>query len=82
MTEKKLPQTDSIQELARFWDSHDLTDFEGGLEEVQAPAFVRGTSVTVRLSADELETIKEIARARGLDYTELIHEWVAEKAHK
>jgi hypothetical protein len=33
----KLPQTDSIEELARFWDSHDLTDFEDQLEEVTEP---------------------------------------------
>ena len=82
MNEKKLPQTDSIQELARFWDSHDLTEFEDDLEEVQEPAFERGTSVTVRLSPDELESMKEIARARGLNHTDLIHEWVAEKVHK
>jgi hypothetical protein len=30
----KIPQTDSIEELARFWDAHDLTDFEDELEEV------------------------------------------------
>ena len=28
MNRRKIPQIDSIQELAKFWDSHDLTDFE------------------------------------------------------
>jgi len=28
MKTEALPQTDSIQELAEFWDKHDLTDFE------------------------------------------------------
>ena len=27
-----LPKTDSIQELAKFWDSHDITDFDEQLE--------------------------------------------------
>lgn len=27
MTHPKIPQTDSIQELARFWDTHNLTWF-------------------------------------------------------
>jgi hypothetical protein len=31
----KLPQTDLIEELAKFWDIHDLTDFEDQLEEVR-----------------------------------------------
>lgn len=35
----QIPQTDSIEELARFWDTHDLTDFEAQLEEVTVPIF-------------------------------------------
>ena len=34
-----LPQTDSIQELAQFWDTHDLTEFADELEEVIEPVF-------------------------------------------
>jgi hypothetical protein len=30
----KLPKMDSIQKLAEFWDTHDLIDFQGELEEV------------------------------------------------
>src|SRR5712692_4223277 len=30
----KIPKTDSIQELAMFWQRHDVTDFEDELEEV------------------------------------------------
>lgn len=37
----RLPKTDSIDELARFWDTHDLTDFEDQLEVVSGPAFVK-----------------------------------------
>ena len=41
MNASKLPQTDSIQELAQFWDAHDLTDFAEELEEVADPVFMR-----------------------------------------
>jgi hypothetical protein len=34
-----LPKTDSIQEVAHFWDTHDLTDFEDELDEVSEPVF-------------------------------------------
>ena len=40
-----LPKTDSIEELARFWDSHDLTQSEGNLEEVTEPAFDQKNSI-------------------------------------
>ena len=33
MRKQKLPDTDSIEELAKFWDTHDLTDFKDDLEE-------------------------------------------------
>jgi hypothetical protein len=42
MTRKpRLPTTDSIEELASFWDTHDLTDFEDQLEVVAEPVFAR-----------------------------------------
>ena len=43
MNRRKIPQTDSIQELAHFWDTHDLTDFEAELEEVSEPVFELST---------------------------------------
>jgi hypothetical protein len=46
-THIKLPQTDSIEELARFWDTHDLTAFEDQLEEVTEPVFEHGLGATL-----------------------------------
>jgi hypothetical protein len=79
MNRPKLPQTDSIQELARFWDTHDLTDFEDQLEEVTEPVFERKPVVKIPLEAREIEAVNEIARSRGVDSTELIREWILEK---
>ena len=41
MDEKHLPNSESIEELAVFWDTHDLTDFEEELEEVPEVVFER-----------------------------------------
>ena len=41
MKKPRPPRTDSIQKLAEFWDTHDLTEFEDELEEVSEPVFVR-----------------------------------------
>lgn len=75
----EVPQTDSIQELARFWDTHDLTDFEDQLEEVREPAFEREKVVKVQLGPDEIEALNEIAKSRGVGSAALIREWVLEK---
>lgn len=45
MKKSKLPKTDSIQELADFWDTHDLTDFEIELKNVVEPVFVKRCSI-------------------------------------
>jgi predicted DNA binding CopG/RHH family protein len=78
MSTKEIPRTDSIQELAQFWDSHDLTDFADDLEEVSEPVFERETAVTIHLSSEEAEAVKRIARSKGIDSADLIREWVEE----
>jgi len=79
MRSKKIPQIDSIRELANFWDTHDLTDFENELEEVTETIFRRETLIRIRLPRNEFETIKVIAKSKGVEYTELIQQWVREK---
>ena len=79
MTTRKLPRTDSIQELAKFWDSHDLTDFEDELEEVTEPVFVRVSPIKVHLQFSEAKTVQEIARSKGVSQEELIRQWVLQK---
>lgn len=77
---QKIPQTDSIQELAQFWDTHDLTDFEKQLEEVSGTVFERST-VKIHLQSDEVETISKLASSRGISHASLIREWVLERIH-
>jgi len=79
MNTDKIPQTDSIQEVANFWDTHDLTDFEAELEEVTEPVFERETEVRIHLPSKEAEAIQSIAKSRGVDSAALIREWVLEK---
>jgi len=73
--------TDSIQELARFWDSHDLTDFEPALEEVAEPVFVRsrGASLSVDLPRREIQRVKRIAKSKGMKEATMLREWILER---
>ena len=83
MKTSKIPQTDSIQELARFWDSHDLTDFKDQLEEVTDAIFERipDSVMTIHLQPKELEAVRRIAKSKGVDQSALLREWVIEKLH-
>lgn len=53
MNTNKLLQTDSIQELAQFWDTHDLTDFADELEEVVESVFTQETVINTSRSVVE-----------------------------
>ena len=80
---KEIPQIDSIEELARFWDTHDLTDFEDQLEEVIEPIFIGETEsvIKIHLQPAELDAVEQIAKSKGLKQAALIREWILEKLH-
>lgn len=79
MKTEALPHTDSIQELAQFWDAHDMTDFEDELEEVTEAVFERRNVISLNLEASEAEAVKKLAEAKGIADDELIRDWVREK---
>ena len=79
-----LPDTDSVEELAGFWDHHDLTDFEDDLEEVSEPVFVRakGASVSIELQPAEAQHLRKIARSKGVRETTALRQWILERLHE
>jgi predicted DNA binding CopG/RHH family protein len=79
MKKLQIPQTDSIEELASFWDTHDLADFEDQLEEVSEQVFVRGAEVTIRLLPEEMEAVRRMAESKGVPDSDLLYQWVREK---
>jgi hypothetical protein len=79
----RLPDTDSIDELARFWDTHDLTDFEDQLDEIAEPVFRYGQKgINVPLAPDEIEAAERVARSEGSDLAGLLHGWIVEKLNE
>ena len=80
---RRLPETDSIEELARFWNTHDLTDFEEELEEAAEPVFVRakGTSLRIDLPATEAQHLMKIARSKGVTETTVLRQWILERIY-
>jgi hypothetical protein len=76
----EIPDTDSIEEMARFWDTHDATDFDDQFEEVTGTLFERKrtTVMVVPLEPKEVEAVEKIAKAKGLDKRTLLRQWVLE----
>jgi hypothetical protein len=73
----KILNTDSIKELAAFWDTHDVTDFFGDLEEVMESIFLKSndnTSISVTLNSDKIPLFKKIAKRLSKNEAVLISE--------
>ena len=79
MKKSKLPKTDSIQKLAEFWDTHDLTDFEDELQEVPKPIFVRGSAIKVPLESRDIAAVERLARSKGVSREQLVRSWVLQR---
>ncbi len=79
MSKLQIPKTDSIKELADFWDRHNLTDFNDELEEVKEPVFKKSTDMLVHLDSDDYTKVDQLARQAGKNKSDLIHDWIKEK---
>jgi hypothetical protein len=68
----------SIEEIAAFWDTHDLTDFEDQTHEVEIEVHLpRRRRVT--LAPDLADRVAERARRDGISIETLVNLWVGEK---
>ena len=59
----KIPEFKTIEEMARFWDNHDITDFEDQL-------------IDVKLDSEQYEKLKKIAHQKKLNTLSLVSQWV------
>jgi predicted DNA binding CopG/RHH family protein len=77
-SDSKVPEFESIQEEAEFWDTHDTTEFLDEFEEADDLIFVRPEKqvVSLRLERDFVDRLKAYAREVGIPYTTLIRMWI------
>ncbi len=77
-TGSKIPEFESIQEEAEFWDTHDTTEFLDEFEEAKDVVFVRPEKqvVSIRLERDFVNRLKAYAQEIGIPYTTLLRMWI------
>jgi predicted DNA binding CopG/RHH family protein len=78
----KLPRFRSDQEEREFWADHSIEEFADELEELDVairPA--RTEQIALRLYKDDLDTLKRLAKGRGVGHTTLarsiVEQWLA-----
>ncbi|MDH7577426.1 MAG: CopG family antitoxin [Bacillota bacterium] len=77
---KKIPDFSTFQEAREFWEKHSLADFAGELEEAKEVKFIRKGNlvVSLKLEEDDENRLRQLAKKRGVKYSDLITSWVKE----
>ncbi len=78
--QRRIPTFNSREEEAEFWDSHDTADFEDEFERTNV-RFAKNLSqgITVRFTAETLETLRATAQRKGIGPTTLACMWILER---
>lgn len=77
----QLPETfDTIEQMANFWDTHDLTDYAEFLTPVEADVALHPTHDYVISLSDSLNTLlQQTVQQEGVSINTLVNLWVQEK---
>lgn len=81
---KRIPEFGSDEEEARFWETHDLSDYWNDVEPATDVYFERPKKqmVTLRLDRPLIQRIKATAIKKGIPYSTLIRMWLVERVEK
>jgi len=75
-----IPEFGSYAEEARFWDTHDTTDFEAAFTPVHVRVAKKlSDGLTIRLDREALSKVRAAAHAQGVRPGTLIRIWVLER---
>lgn len=81
---KRLPDMSdwTAKQIHEFWKTHSSADYWEETEEVEVEMRRRPRQpVSVKLSEEDVEILKQIAAEKGMGYTTLLRVWIKEKLH-
>ena len=80
--EQRIPEFESRQEMADWFDTHDFLDYPDEFREVPSERVTvspdLSQTLTIRLSSSMLDELRHQAEKRGIEATALAQMWVVE----
>ena len=74
---KELPPLLSDEDAERFTDEADLSEYDlSGFEPVRFEMQKKTARLELRLPQEQLDAVKQAARARGIPYTRLVRQFI------
>lgn len=77
-----ISKAESLEQIADYWDTHDLTDHWDQTQEVDCIISIESEKFLFSLDTSSLEKLRKIATSRGISIETLINIWVHEKTTK
>jgi hypothetical protein len=74
-----LSKSKNIEELAAYWDTHDLSDFESETHEVQFEVDLKTKKHYVALDPELVLQIRNFSKSKGLNIESLVNLWLQQK---
>lgn len=83
-TQKRLPEFKSVEEAAKFFESHSTSDYQDEMEDIDENTFFQKPTeiLTVRLTQGDLEVLKKQAQKLGIGHTVLARILLRQMLHK
>lgn len=70
----------TFEEMAEFWDTHDITDYEQYLTPVEVDVAAKPRHEYVITLSDSLNTVlRRVQQAEGVSLNTLMNLWIQEK---
>lgn len=80
----KISKFKTLEEEAKFWDTHSVTDFEDETEDVKIIidlAKPRDDAIVVRVQKSLKDQLERAAEKKGINVSTLARIWFAEKLY-
>lgn len=78
----KIPKFKTLEEEAKFWDTHSITDFEDELEEIELVFDLqrpKEKTLVLRLQKKIKARLGKVARNQGIGISALARMWILQK---
>ena len=79
---KHIPTFTSLEEEAKFWDTHSISDYWDEMSDVKAVVEIdepRSETLILRVQKDMKDKMKQLARSKGLNVSTLARMWLMER---
>lgn len=80
MSENKMPDFESIEELTEFFDDNDMSEYFDEMPQVHFDVAIQRRSFLVSVDKQLMKKLVEVAKAQHTSTEQLVNSWLEEKA--